>query len=303
MEEKNPLVTIICLCYNHASFVSKALDSVIHQSYKNIELLIADDASQDDSVEVIKKWITKYPQVFFIANKTNLGNTKTFNNLFKQAKGKYIIDLAADDVLTLDCVKKQVETFSNTTYKNLALVYGNLEIIDEKDNHLGYYYPVNTYKKVIKQPPSGFIYISLLAGEEKMCSVSSMIKSDILKSLGGYDESLAYEDFDIWIRASKKFDFEFIDEILVQKRELNNSMYQYFFKKHNTFSKRLNNSTYKILIKAFKQNTTKKENTAMLKRVHYEIVLNFKNGNYFLCFQLLILKLKIHLKFLPQIRH
>ncbi|MET3046180.1 glycosyltransferase family 2 protein [Flavobacterium covae] len=294
--ENAPLVTVICLCYNHAAFVTKALDSVINQSYKNIELLIADDASQDESVAIIKKWIENYPHVFFMVNKNNLGNTKTFNKLLKQAKGKYIIDLAADDVLTSGCIKKQVDTFLNTTYKNLALVYGNLEIIDEKDNHLEYYYSVSSNKKVIKRPPSGYIYISLLAGKEKMCSVSSMIKSEVLKSLGGYDELLAYEDFDIWIRASKSFEFEFIDEILVQKRELKSSMYQYFFKKRNHFTKRLNNSTYKILVKAFKQNTKKEEYLAMLKRVHYEIVLNFRNGHYNLCILLIFLKLKIHLK-------
>ncbi|GEM56811.1 glycosyltransferase [Flavobacterium columnare] len=294
--ENTPLVTIICLCYNHDPFVTKALDSIMNQSYKNIELLIADDASQDESVNVIKKWIEKHPQVFFIANENNLGNTKTFNNLFKRAKGKYIIDLAADDILTIDCVKKQVETFLNTKYNDLALVYGNSELIDEEDKHLGYYYPVNSNKKTIQLPPSGFIYISLLAGKEKMCSVSSMIKSDVLRSLGGYDESLAYEDFDLWIRASKRFSFEFIDEVLIQKRELKSSMYHFFFKKNNSFTNYLNHSTYKILIKVFKQNTIKEEYSAMLKRVHYEIVLNFKNANYILCIQLLILKIRIHFK-------
>ncbi|QYS86073.1 glycosyltransferase [Flavobacterium oreochromis] len=290
-----PLVTIICLCYNHAQYVEKTLNSVIKQSYKNIELLIADDASDDNSVDVIRKWIEKYPDVFFIANKVNLGNTKTFNNLFKQAKGEYIIDLAADDILSLDCVEKQIKTFLNTTYENLGLVYGNLEMIDEKDNHLGYYYPINKYKKAINKPPSGDIYLSLIGWKEKMCSVSSMIKTDILRSLGGYDETLAFEDLDIWVQMARKYNFEYIDEILVQKENFKTLCFNIFSKKQCSF-KRLNESTYKILNKIYKLNKNRTENISMLKMLHFEVVLNFKNGNYKLCFLLLILKLKIHLK-------
>ena len=97
--ESNPLVTIICLCYNHSDFVVESLNSVINQDYKNIELIIIDDCSSDNSALVIKQWLKNYPEILFIKNEVNLGNTKSFNKGLQLAKGDYIIDLASDDVL------------------------------------------------------------------------------------------------------------------------------------------------------------------------------------------------------------
>ena len=97
MQDKS-LVTIICLCYNQEEFVLESLESVISQDYNQIELIIVDDCSTDNSKIVIENWLLNFPQIQFIANNTNLGNTKSFNKALKLAKGKYIIDLAADDV-------------------------------------------------------------------------------------------------------------------------------------------------------------------------------------------------------------
>lgn len=81
-----PLVSVICLSYNHEAYVVEALDSVINQTYPNIELLIADDCSTDNSVSVIQDWLQNHPNVYFSANEKNLGNTKTFNQLAKKIK-------------------------------------------------------------------------------------------------------------------------------------------------------------------------------------------------------------------------
>ena len=74
-----PLVSVICLSYNHEAYVVEALNSVINQTYPNLELLIADDCSDDNSIGVIKDWVKNHPEVHFSTNEKNLGNTKTFN--------------------------------------------------------------------------------------------------------------------------------------------------------------------------------------------------------------------------------
>ena len=74
-----PLVSVICLSYNHEAYVVEALNSVINQTYTNVELLIADDYSTDNSVEVIQNWLENHPEVDFLTNEKNLGNT---NSLF-----------------------------------------------------------------------------------------------------------------------------------------------------------------------------------------------------------------------------
>ena len=109
--QENPLVTVICSCYNHENFVIESLNSVINQDYKNIELIIIDDFSSDNSKKTIKNWLLNYPEITFIANENNLGITKSFNNALKSAKGKYIIDLAADDILIPNCVDLQLKKF------------------------------------------------------------------------------------------------------------------------------------------------------------------------------------------------
>src|SRR6185436_18882244 len=95
----SPTVTVICLCYNHARFVEEAIESVLNQSYANIQLIVVDDASTDKSAEVIKQLINKHSSIEFLPLQTNLGNCKAFNQGLARAKGEYVIDLAADDVL------------------------------------------------------------------------------------------------------------------------------------------------------------------------------------------------------------
>jgi glycosyltransferase involved in cell wall biosynthesis len=274
--QDNPLVTIICLCYNHGEFVLESLHSVINQQYKNIELIIVDDCSPDNSKSIIEKWLLDYPGILFIANETNLGNTKSFNKALKVAKGDYIIDLAADDILLPNCVAVQINAFKNTAYKKLGIVYGNAELITENGDFDSYHFAVDESKKTIEKRITGDVYLSILSGGDSICSVSSMIKKTVFDHLEGYDETLAYEDLDFWIRASRVYDFDFIDEVLIQRRIVTNSLGSNFLKRNNL----INHSTYLILKKAIKLNKTKEEDLAIQKRVHFEILHSLKTKNF-----------------------
>ena len=285
-----PLVSVICLSYNHEAYVVETLNSVINQTYPNIELLIADDFSSDNSVNVINNWLENHPKTHFLSNEKNIGNTKTFNKLAKIAKGDFIVDLAADDLLLPNCIAKQVETFQNSNYKNLAVVYGNLIEIDENDTFIRNYYTE------VDDPKSGDIYKMVIGRATKICSVSSMIKKSVFEKLGYYDESLAYEDLDLWVRASRTYEFEYIPEFLVKKRELSTSMSSFFTKTNNAKTKRLHQSSLVILKKAFRLNKTKEEHKALLGRTRFEFFKFLKSKNYKLLLELLLLELKIRLK-------
>ena len=269
-----PLVSVICISYNHAPYLVASLNSVLQQSYPNIELLIADDCSTDHSKEVIENWIKNHPTISFFPNLTNLGNTKTFNNVLKKANGEYIIDLAADDILLPNCIEEQIQAFQNTNFSNLAVVYGNLELIDEKNQFISEHYTSNEH------PQSGNIYKMVIGLSPKICSVSSMIRKDVLESVGGYDENLSYEDLDLWIKVSRKYDFQYIPKILVKKRELSNSLGAHFYKRNNPKTKKLHQSSYKILQNAYRLNQTKEEHKALLRRIKYELKINIHSRNY-----------------------
>jgi hypothetical protein len=116
-----------------------------------------------------------------------------------------------------------------------------------------------------------------------------LIKKSVFDSLGGYDETLAYEDLDFWIRASRIYEIDFIDEVLVKKRTVINSLGSNFNKKKH----KINISTYKILKKAFDLNRSKIEDLALQKRVHYEIINSFKNRSWSLLLKNVGLKIEI----------
>jgi glycosyltransferase involved in cell wall biosynthesis len=290
---KNPLVSIICHCYNHSKFVTATLNSILNQSYNNIEIILVDDFSTDNSVNVISDFIIKHPEIKFIQNHFNLGITKSFNKTLKTAKGKYIIDLSADDLLLPNCVTKQVSRFQTSIYKNLAIVYGNAELISEDGIFLNYFFDVDSFKNVTKERPTGKIYETLITSGKTFCSVSGMVKKEVYDTLNGYDESLEYEDYDFWIRASRNYEIDFIDEVLIQKRVVTNSLETFFFKKNNTRSERINYSTFLILKNILKMNRTKKEDLAVQKRIHYEIIHCLRNRHYSLFFKNLNLRLQL----------
>ena len=289
----NPLVTVICLCYNHESFVVEALESVLNQTHKNVELIIADDFSTDNSVQVIENWLKKNPKIPFLINKENLGNTKSFNQCLKIAKGEYIIDLAADDILKSDCIENQLKGFITTVHQNVGVIYGNAELFTEKGDFIKDYFITDKQKRRIKSQPTGDIYIGLLNGNNNLCSITALIKREVFENLEGYDETLAYEDYDFWIRAARIYHFDYIDKIIVHKRVLKNSMYTLLEKKNNKKTNNFNYSTYLILKKVIHLNNKKVEFIAMLKRIHFEMTVAFKTRNFKLLIKYVYLELKV----------
>lgn len=292
MQEKS-LVSVICLCYNHEKYVIESLNSVLNQDYPHIELIIVDDCSTDNSQEVILKWCTDHPNVQFFASVENIGNTKNFNKGLSAAKGDFIIDLAADDVLMPNCVSLQMQAFKESKYKNLGIVYGNAIQITENGEFDSYYFPVDSNKKTIEKRPTGDIYLNVLSGGNSICSISAMTKRTAFEALRGYDERLAYEDLDFWIRASRYYEFDYIDEVLVKKRIISNSLTSAFYDKKHTRLKKINHSTYLVLKKTLSLNKSKEEDKALLKRVHYEIIHTFKIGQYGLFLKNVLLKVRL----------
>ena len=161
--------------------------SVLDQTYSNIELIIVDDASNDNSRDTI---LTIRDQEFTtIFLETNVGNCKAFNTGFSRSKGDYIIDLAADDVLEPDRVALGVSAF---TGEDIGVHHGNMMMIREDGSEIGLYHPPD------ENIPQGWIYAELLS-RHFIGGPSTMVKRKVLEDMGGYDEHLAYEDFDFWV--------------------------------------------------------------------------------------------------------
>ncbi len=285
-----PLVTIVCLCYNHEDYVIEALESVINQDYKHIELIIVDDFSSDNSVALIEKWLINHPEVLFIKNSANIGNTKSFNQALKETKGTYLIDLATDDRLLSNCISTQLKVFENSKFEDLAVVYANFNLIDKEGKNTNVYFQEDEF------PQSGNVYEMVISRSVKLGSIAALYDTEVLKKLGGYDESLAYEDLDIWVRISRNYNFEYTNEVLAEKRELNTSLSAQFLNKNNNRTKFLHQSTLKIFHKILELNNSKKENIAVINRMYFELHKFVAAREWKLSFKLFKLIIKAYTK-------
>lgn len=294
--ESPPLVSVICLCYNHAKYAIKTIDSVLGQTYKNIEIIIIDDFSIDDSVNVIENYLLeKSLPINFIKNESNLGLTKTFNKAVTYAKGSFLVDLACDDLLLPECISLQIKTYLQNDSSKIAIVYGNAIHIDRQDRMLSYFFEVNEKKKVIDKRLLQTTYDRIIDTGKTFCSVSALINRKHFNELQGYDESLAFEDLDYWVRASRDYEIVFIDIPLVKKRRLTNSHGSQFHLK-TSFSDTMDHSNLKILKKILKMNRTRTEHKNLLKRINYSLERSMRAHKNKMALNYVILKLKCHFK-------
>lgn len=273
-----PLVSVICLCFNHARFVAEALDSVIKQTYQPIELIVVDDASKDHSVSVICDWLKSHPDVRFIQMPSNLGNCKAFNAGLKLASGKYVIDLSGDDRLMPMRVQRGVDLMEERA--DVGVQFSDAELIDESGKHLGYHadrFPHDTI-------PQGKIFRDVLS-RYFINSPTMMMRKSLLDELGGYDESLAYEDFDFWIRSSSRSEYAYIPEPLVQRRVLANSM----GKQQYTGRSAQQRSTLVVCRKALGLCQEKDDFAALKQRLYFELRQALRHGNLALAWSYIIL--------------
>ena len=104
------LVTVVCLCYNHENFIKEALDSILDQTYKRVEVILIDDYSTDNSLNILTEYSYKYNWEL-IVNVKNKGNCKSFNKGLARARGEFIIDFATDDILLPTRIEEQVNIF------------------------------------------------------------------------------------------------------------------------------------------------------------------------------------------------
>ncbi|MBX2901252.1 MAG: glycosyltransferase [Cyclobacteriaceae bacterium] len=273
---EGPLVSVICVCCNQARFVTEALDSVIAQTYKPIELIVIDDGSTDGSPKVIKQWIAAHPETVLLLNGTNLGYCKTFNKAAALAKGKYLIDLAADDVLLPERVKVGVQVLES--HPRAGVTFSDAAHCDESGVKISLHSDRFPHATI----PSGDIYKNLIE-RFFICSPTMMFAQAVFKELGGYDETLAYEDFDFWIRSARMCEYVYSPHVLVKKRKVVNSLSAAQFQLRSLHSR----STFKVCEKIRKLNRTPEERRALQRRIRYEFFLNFRLLNLAVAFNYL----------------
>lgn len=267
-----PLVSVICLCHNHKPYLEEAMGSVLAQGYSNIEVIVVDDASDDGSKAMLEKWC-KEQNFPFIDLPQNVGNCTAFNKGFSQSRGKYIIDFSTDDVMLPNRIEKQVKFFEMQE-ANVGVIFSNAQIVDEGGKHIRLHYAVDANGNIKEEVPEGDVYSEVLS-RYFISPPTMMIRREVLADLDGYDESLAYEDFDFWVRSARKYQYAFQPSCLTKVRRVKVSLSSKLYTKGD----RQLESTYRVCLKAADMNRGQKEKMALIKRVRYEMRHAVLTGN------------------------
>ena len=213
-----PLVTIIALCHNHARFLRAALDSIVAQDYPHLEVWLVDDASHDGSPAILREYALAHPGWHLLLLPTNVGNCRAFNQAFFQSTGEFVLDFATDDELLPQRLSQQVALFQSLppTY---GVVYSNCELLDEAGQPLRLYQRPDPRHpgQLLPRPASGWVFADVL-GRYFICPPTVLMRRAALLALRGYDESLSYEDFDFWVRASRDWQFQYQAAVTTRKR-------------------------------------------------------------------------------------
>ncbi len=216
-----PLVTAYVGCYNHERFIIQALESVRAQKYPHLQLIICDDASTDHSQALIQNWINRYwPDALFLRHTRNVGVCRCNNEMVANARGKYITGVAGDDLWMPDKVLTQVKEMELLA-PDVGVLYSDAYQIDENNHPLPKMF-IESHR-AFAQMPEGWIYDALVESNF-IPGMAALIRRDAYIEAGPFDETLAFEDWDMWLRISRRFKFAYSHFISAQYRLVSNSM-------------------------------------------------------------------------------
>ena len=266
---QNILVSVLIGTYNHKNYIFECLNSIKNQTYKNLEIIISDDCSKDETQKVIKNFIkqNRNLNIKFFMQKKNLNISKNFNFLFKKSKGKYIIFFGGDDVM----VKEKIELQLKTLIQNpeASFCYSNCSWFND-DMTIKYFNHFN----LLQKPPKA---LRDIFSDFTIPSPTMMISAKFLKKTPMNVNINHLSDFLLAIELFEKSSPVYVNKILVKYRRHNQSVMK------NNFDNSERLKLIKILKNKFKKQRNYIDQINLYKNVylHNEIYVQF-NKNRFL---------------------
>ncbi len=206
------LVSIITPVYNGQDFLDRSIKSVLAQTYENWELLLIDDGSSDNSVQIIKYYLEDN-RIKLLRNESNSGIPTTRNKGIENSTGEFIALLDQDDEWLPHKLEKQVNKFLEID-DSFGLIYSNVEVRTDQGI-------LADQKKEIEPEASIQSNLELMLSRNLITSPTAMVKRKALEEVGLFDESIRWggDDYDLWIRIAHKYKFDYIDEVLCIRHE------------------------------------------------------------------------------------
>lgn len=223
MQNNEPLVSIVIPCYNHQQFVHDSIQSVINQSYKNIELIIIDDGSKDDSVVKIREMVELCANRFVrfeFRSRPNKGLSATLNEALEWCQGKYYSAIASDDQMLIRKTEIQVDYLESND--EIVAVFGGVKLIDENNIELKEWL---TEEKICS-------FEEIIMHEHKLYAPTQMLRLDAVKGVDGYNSDVFIEDWYMWLKLSQNGKIACISDLLALYRKHDSNSSDNFEKIH-----------------------------------------------------------------------
>lgn len=215
--KKMPLVSVVVSCYNHEKYVQDCIQSIIDQTYENIELIIIDDGSKDTSVQKIEEMTEICTQRFVrfeFRHRENRGLCATLNEALDWCRGKYYSPFASDDIMLPERISIQIEFLEQ--HPNICGVFGGLKIL----------FPDNKIK-IKKFKRKDYFFEDILYYKHELSAPTAMYNLNMVRDVGGYLEHLGYEDWYLYLKLSeKKRGMALIPELFAYYRQHNENTHK-----------------------------------------------------------------------------
>ncbi len=175
-------VSVIIPCFNQGKYLNEAIESVLSQTYKNIEIVLVNDASLDNTKELAQEYLKKLDNFIFVDNKQNSGLSFTRNTGIEKASGEYILPLDADDTIEPTYIEKAVKILDSN--RSIGMVYCKAK-----------YFGAKSGEWILSE----FNFENFLCGNCIFCS--ALYRKEDWAKAGKYDTSMktAWEDWDLWL--------------------------------------------------------------------------------------------------------
>lgn len=229
-----PLVSVLIPAYNHENYIQETIESIINQTYPNIELIILDDGSKDktwDKIAELKgKCENRFVKIHF-ETKQNEGTCITLNKLLKLSSGEFVYIIASDDLAKPQAIEKEVKFLQNNP--DYALAVGDNEYVDSMGKQIFRTQKAftsnikNAKYKTVKEFLSSKLKIDFLSDDfgsyktlykENYIPNGYLIRKNIFETIGNFTKNAPLEDFWLMLQISKYKKMKYIDEILFSYR-------------------------------------------------------------------------------------
>ncbi|WFS19358.1 glycosyltransferase [Pseudomonas sp. 905_Psudmo1] len=215
-----PLVSVIIASYNHAPYIEASIRSVLAQSYPNIELLVVDDGSKDDSVERIRVLQAEYD--FDFQRQSNQGLSRTLNAAIVRAKGSIIVPFGSDDIMRPERIAKQVTYLHDKP--EVGICSANIDFIDAQGN------PFPDSEQKLRHLPFRRLDFDDLFLDRKPGpqAATLMFRREALEAVGGFDPDIRLEDVYICLKILRAgFYIDILGEVLADYRKHESNTYKH----------------------------------------------------------------------------